>query len=306
MIQRSTTFLVIVSVASTTLAGCVGSSRGSGSDGLKVLDGDETTAGLVNGVVTDPELLPIGGARVTLLELSRSTNTSDDGSFGFPNVPPGPYQLFIDALGYESIGRRIDVVVGDNPALRFILEPLAILEPYTEMIPKRGYTLCDVNAVYLSLTLALPGCEAKATVFHIPVQETWSYAIVEMRWQAQEAMNLVSDNDNDDCLLDNSDPCFIWKIGRSPMRFDARPLDQNFSRAPDYLYPQDAFNWVILGYSAGMFQEEIQGSGTCIRQGEPPCNGVGVSVGTTFDLYISIFHHEEPSDKEAYSAIPDG
>jgi hypothetical protein len=297
--------LIIGFVASfVLLAGCT---SGSGNELVGEVPGFESEDhGTVSGVVTNEELAPIVGARITLLEAMRTANTSEDGSFAVTGILPGTYQMFVEALGYQSVARRIDVVVGPNEPFRVTLEVLPVIEPYTELIIYRGFSICDFNAVYLSLTLALPGCGGKATIFETPVVDTWRYGVVEMRWQAPESMNLVSDNDDTTCLLDNSNPCFVWKIGRSPLRFDAAPLDQNFSRAPGYLYPAEAFNWVIAAYSAGMFQEEIQRSGTCLRPGEPPCSGVGMSLGTAFDLYVSMFHNEAPSDPTAYSAVPDG
>lgn len=60
----------------------------------------------VRGTVTDPQGNVVGGATVTLVGLatntSRSTTTSDNGTYGFELVPPGDYRIEVEAKGFKK------------------------------------------------------------------------------------------------------------------------------------------------------------------------------------------------------------
>jgi len=68
---------------------------------------------------------PLGGAEVTILELSRSTRTSDDGSFAFTSVPPGRYQIIARSVGYSPEQRSVLVDQSGVAALTLSLSPVA-------------------------------------------------------------------------------------------------------------------------------------------------------------------------------------
>src|SRR5436190_1921009 len=64
----------------------------------------------VQGVVVDARTgAPIAGARVELVEPSKSTKTLADGTFGFTDVPPGRYTITVSIIGYIFVRRQIDV-----------------------------------------------------------------------------------------------------------------------------------------------------------------------------------------------------
>lgn len=306
--ERMHRALAVVGIlAAASLAGCVGSETApAGAGPLATADepafGADT--GALTGIVLTEELQPIAGALVALADSELQGTTAVDGRFTFSNLAPGPYRLLVQALGFQGVARNVDVAAGSAADVQVTLAKLAVVEPYIELLIYRGYSICDVNTIYISLTLALPGCEARRTVFNPIVNETWRFAIVEVEWQTNEAMNIVSDLDGT-CLLDNSNPCFIWLVKRSPARFEAKPQDANYTRYDQFLYPAEEFRWQLATFSAGLLQQEIADSPLCLRQGEPTCAGVGGSLGTAFDQYVSIFHHEEPSDPAVYSARPD-
>lgn len=60
----------------------------------------------VRGTVTDPQGNLVGGATVTLTSLatstSRSTTTSDSGTYGFELIPPGDYRIEVEAQGFKK------------------------------------------------------------------------------------------------------------------------------------------------------------------------------------------------------------
>ena len=70
-------------------------------------------AAVVRGIVTDEKTsAPLEGARVLLVEASRSTLTGADGRFEFTNVAPGRHTIAISFIGYIYVRRPIDVAEG--------------------------------------------------------------------------------------------------------------------------------------------------------------------------------------------------
>src|SRR5262245_5335847 len=64
----------------------------------------------VQGTVLDAQTgAPIAGARVVLVEPSKTTQSAADGSFSFDAVPPGKYTLTVSIIGYIFVRRQIEV-----------------------------------------------------------------------------------------------------------------------------------------------------------------------------------------------------
>ncbi len=66
----------------------------------------------VSGTVSDTTGAPIADARVTMIELRRSTTTSPEGRFAFTEVAPGQYRLSVSAIGFAPVLLRL--VVGQE------------------------------------------------------------------------------------------------------------------------------------------------------------------------------------------------
>jgi len=66
----------------------------------------------VTGTVSDPAGNPLADARVTLIELGRTTTTDPEGRFVFTNVAAGAYRLSVSAIGFAPSVRA--VTVGDS------------------------------------------------------------------------------------------------------------------------------------------------------------------------------------------------
>jgi len=77
----------------------------------------------VDGIVSDPQGLPMAGVEVVLTEtrtgLVRTTQTSTSGTYQFPGLNPGPYELVARARGFAAEVR--DVTLEINQALRLDL-----------------------------------------------------------------------------------------------------------------------------------------------------------------------------------------
>ena len=70
----------------------------------------QTSTGVIVGNVSDPGGLAVGGAEVILVQpstgLERRANTAENGSFAFPSLVPGEYQIRIQRQGFKTAERR--------------------------------------------------------------------------------------------------------------------------------------------------------------------------------------------------------
>ncbi|MFN3330069.1 MAG: carboxypeptidase-like regulatory domain-containing protein, partial [Pyrinomonadaceae bacterium] len=86
--------------------------------GLVINISAQTGTANVSGLVTDPQGAVVAGATVTLsnqaASFSRTTTTDGTGNFLFVSVPPGEYQLSIEADGFKKAVQNIKVIV-DTP-----------------------------------------------------------------------------------------------------------------------------------------------------------------------------------------------
>src|SRR5689334_5804384 len=80
----------------------------------------------LSGVVRDSSNAAIPGADVTVTKtdtgMIRTTVSGDDGTFTFPNLPVGPYQLKVVLQGFNTFVRDgIVLQVGSNPEVAVTL-----------------------------------------------------------------------------------------------------------------------------------------------------------------------------------------
>ena len=77
--------------------------------------------GSLVGNITDPSDASIPGARVKITHvetnLVRETLTNTDGTYTFPTIPPGTYQVEIAREGFQTVTRR-DIPVTINTTVR--------------------------------------------------------------------------------------------------------------------------------------------------------------------------------------------
>lgn len=76
------------------------------SEGLPVAAAAATSAGTIDGSVTDPSGGSVAGASVVLknavTNFSRDTKTAADGTFHFSNIPPNQYHIEVTAPGFQT------------------------------------------------------------------------------------------------------------------------------------------------------------------------------------------------------------
>jgi hypothetical protein len=90
----------------------------------------------LSGTVTDPQGKVLSGATVTLTNtangVSRETKTSDDGTFGFNQVSPGPYRIRVEAKGFKAnVQEDVQLLVATPKSINMQLEVGNVSETVT-------------------------------------------------------------------------------------------------------------------------------------------------------------------------------
>src|SRR5688572_21074791 len=107
--------LSLLVASSVLLAGCTGGGDGPPPADEPVdfsnleLEATETT-GVIRGVVVDDAIRPLANATVTLVsDGDRTATTTDSGTFGFEQVPPGTHFLTVSRFRYLDQQQSVDV-----------------------------------------------------------------------------------------------------------------------------------------------------------------------------------------------------
>lgn len=131
---RANAVLLALTFAAISLAGCSGGDGDAAStDGPSGPADLDDTKGTVVGLVQDEELSPVANATVAIVEAGVETTTDASGTFRLTNVPEGAHTLFVQKLGFESIGKTVAVVAGGTAEITITLERLPTQEPYHEV-----------------------------------------------------------------------------------------------------------------------------------------------------------------------------
>jgi hypothetical protein len=99
-----------------------------------VVHAQSTTS--LSGTVIDPQGKVLSGATVTLTNtangVSREAKTSDDGTYGFNQVPPGPYRLRVEAKGFKvNVQEDVQLLVATPKSINTQLEVGNVSETVT-------------------------------------------------------------------------------------------------------------------------------------------------------------------------------
>ncbi|MEO7456741.1 MAG: carboxypeptidase regulatory-like domain-containing protein [Gemmatimonadaceae bacterium] len=89
----------------------------------------ESTYGVVDGIVTDTNLVPLRGAFVTILRSNIKVGTGPNGRFRITKVPPGQYLLVVTRGGYSPTSMVVEVPTADTLRLSWTLTQLATMLP---------------------------------------------------------------------------------------------------------------------------------------------------------------------------------
>ncbi|HKP70154.1 MAG TPA: TonB-dependent receptor [Pyrinomonadaceae bacterium] len=95
--------------------------------GFSLAQGTATVSGTVS--LTDSSVLH--DAQVHLMQLKRTVQTGDDGTYKFDNVPPGRYTLLVHMEGFQDSSKAIEVTAGADLKFDFQLAIASIKEQVT-------------------------------------------------------------------------------------------------------------------------------------------------------------------------------
>ena len=113
--SRSSTarLLAVVLLSSACAAMCL----------LAVPLGAQTAAarGVLDGIVTDTSLAPLGGASAWLLGTKLEIGAGENGRFRITGIPAGTYIVVIRRLGYAPLSSAVSVAAGDTTRASFTL-----------------------------------------------------------------------------------------------------------------------------------------------------------------------------------------
>jgi hypothetical protein len=114
-----------------SIAGCVSSGATTAGPAAAVSAAFDDATGSIRGLVQTEDLAPIAGAQVGVLGTKIIGTTDAGGAYGLSYVPPGKAALAVQALGYASMSRSVDVVAGQIVEnTNFVLAALPSLAPY--------------------------------------------------------------------------------------------------------------------------------------------------------------------------------
>ena len=87
--------------------------------------------GTIVGTVTDASGAPVANAKVTLTEsntkITRTKPTNDLGGWGFPDLPPGTYEVAVEMTGFKKEVRSgVILEANTSPRVDLKLEPGAL------------------------------------------------------------------------------------------------------------------------------------------------------------------------------------
>jgi hypothetical protein len=95
----------------------------------------QVPTGTIAGTVTDQSgaVLPRGTVTVTnrATGASRTAQTGGDGTFSVPSLPPGPYDVLIEASGFQPTVSPVEVATGSTTTVKFTLDVSSRTEAVT-------------------------------------------------------------------------------------------------------------------------------------------------------------------------------
>jgi len=81
-------------------------------DDTDTAQAQSATLQLLPAATADPDLHPVSGATVTIVQISRSTVTTVDGSYGVFNIDPGTYSLRVTHPTYGARQWQVNIEAG--------------------------------------------------------------------------------------------------------------------------------------------------------------------------------------------------
>jgi hypothetical protein len=112
----------------------------------------QTETGRISGSVVDPTDAVVPNVRIVAQSLTRgferTTRTNDRGVYAVTNLPPGSYRVSVEADGFASVTRIVELRVGGQIALDIALS--VVPETATVVVTPRGAATANTETATLS------------------------------------------------------------------------------------------------------------------------------------------------------------
>ncbi len=300
------------------LAGCAGTKAAPNDVAIPDSVVGGTGEGVIGGLVTDVEIVPLVGARIQIVDESRdwlpalNLRTDEGGRFLATGLEAGDHVVYVSKLGYGEPQPKV-VTVGQEPVdLSFLLDRLAAPVPFYE-------TVRYPTSYPLMLCLVVPGdafCERPYGQFpnqyytHVVDESAngrLASLVVEMSW-AQEVPFCPAGMRNDVYSPDDID--FSDTSDENPYHWDSLPKVTNPTHLIIFRAGTDD---AMLSPTRTDLNDGLplttSGDWTIVTNPEPvAANGApaGIDCGYNqgFTNWVTSFYLE-PAPEENWSIVPD-
>jgi hypothetical protein len=293
--------IAILVVLATLLGGCSGKEK-DGQDGFEIPEDtfEDTDVGsgkgLIRGIVLSLTLVPVEGAKVTVVGLNLTKETDAKGAFQFPDVEPGTYFVTADKPGWTSVQQSVDVVAGDSDPtpMRILIEQIPGTEPRVLSLSQGGVIACSVGTPATFHNCNAPTQEQVSRVF-FDVGGRPDYIQTEIAWTSTQPVG--------DWLYIIQAVCACDGLPgtTSSQRFDEVPDATSVyivRIGPDYLEDED----VGEDGDAKQVLIDVSASGP-----EPQTtNGSGAAINQQFTAYATFFYNFEEEPDPRWSFVEHG
>lgn len=275
---------VCLLAAAILLAGC-NSPPAKSDPGVEALFEDTPAAaaglGLIRGVVVDPALTPISGARVELTSQARETTSDEDGAFVFVDLEPGTYFLSASRPGYGTVQQSTEVRadVPEPPVVKVLLERLPGTEPRVVTLQQEGFIACSIGTPATIHSCDTSGNDNPNLFFEVEGTPRWIQT--EIAWESTQP---------------SGDWLYVIQ-GLCTCEGELPPFDNRFDELPDAQSihvaradPEFLANVTVGGPDAAQLLVSVSASGP-----EPEAtNGSGLAVNQAFQVFATYFYNFDP------------
>lgn len=287
-------------LVTVTLAGCADGSQEtpSGDDGtFQDIDTKATaTTGVIRGVVFDPTIVPIEGAKVVIKSLQMETSTSAEGAFVFEKAEPGTHFLSVTRSGYEPVQVSVPVEAGVDkpPIVKVQLQANPSLAPTVDGYVFDGFIQCSWVAVAAALAMCsvpeLAGVDlGDEFLQRVDVKEYPDFVQGELVWESTQslgealAFSVYDGTTTAPRRTEGASP----RVLQGDRAFWENGTESDKSGSP-MVAPGEQLAWRVF---AGAHPSTV-----------PPCTGiclwgVGVTVEQRFNIYTHAFYNWTPDQE---------
>jgi len=146
--------------------------------------------GTVSGTVTDPSGAVVSNAKVTAKNLrtglARTATSSANGSYTIVSLPPGRYEMTIEAAGFETVRQNVDVTVGGRATVDSALK-VGTTGTVVEVVAESAGAQVNTQDQQISTTVT------SAQIEQLPSLTRNPYDFVQLSGNVSQNTNVTAD-----------------------------------------------------------------------------------------------------------------